>query len=92
MCLVARYLLFEICRLFLCLRYNQNLIFFYEFHIIRIYKRFLFRVCSILFHNVVAVVFSCAVALRFIKSVFVVGSEVVAVCDILIFKKHFILS
>ena len=51
---MARYLLFEICRLFLCLRYNQNLIFFCEFHIIRIYKKFLFRVCSILSHNVVA--------------------------------------
>ena len=45
MCFVAWYLLFEICRLFLCLRYNQNLIFSYEFHIIRIYKKFLFRVC-----------------------------------------------
>lgn len=51
---MARYLLFEVCRLFLFLRYNQNLIFFCEFHIIRIYKKFLFRVCSILFHNVVA--------------------------------------
>lgn len=35
------------------LRYNQKLIFFCAFHIIRIYKKFLFRVCSILFHNVV---------------------------------------
>lgn len=67
MCLVAWYLLFEICRLFLFLRYNQNLIFFCEFHIFRIYKKFLFRVCSILFHNVVARGFSCAVVLSFYK-------------------------
>lgn len=46
--------IFEICRLFLFLRYNPNLIFFCEVNIIRIYKKFLFRVCSILFHNVVA--------------------------------------
>lgn len=65
MCLVAWYLFFEICRLFLCLRYNQNLIFFCEFHIIRIYKKFLFRVCSILFHNVVARGFFCGIAPRF---------------------------
>lgn len=48
MCLVAWYLFFEICRLFLCLRYNQNLIFFCAFHIIRIYKKFLFRGCCII--------------------------------------------
>lgn len=65
MCLVARYLLFEICRLFLFLRYNQNLIFFYEFHIIRIYKSFFFVFVIYYFIMLLPVVFSCAVALRF---------------------------
>lgn len=65
MCIVARYLLFEICRLFLCLRYNQNLIFFCEFHISEYIKSFFFVFVVYYFIMLLPVVFSCAVALRF---------------------------
>ena len=70
----------------MCLRYNQNLIFFCAFHIIRIYKKFLFRGCCTLFKTVVAPAVLCICVEFFIKSVFAVGSEEVAVGDTLIFK------
>lgn len=86
MCLVAWYLLFEICRLFLCLRYNQNLLFFCAFHIIRIYKKFLF--VFVVYYFTMLFLWFFLVYLRwvFIISLFAVGSEEVAVGDIIIFK------
>ena len=61
---MARYLLFEICRLFLCLRYNQNLIFFASFILSEYIKSF-FVFVVYYFIMLLPVVFSCAVALQF---------------------------
>lgn len=86
MCLVAWYLFFEICRLFLCLRYNQNLIFFVRFILSEYIKSFFFVFVVYYFIMLLPVVFSCRLHCGFIKSVFAVGSEEVAVGDTLIFK------
>ena len=67
MCLVAWYLLFEICRFFLCLRYNQNLIFSCGFHSIK-NKEFYFFVFAVLLPRGVGyVVLFFVVVLSFYK-------------------------